>query len=284
MPKFRTIDAGMTGHEPLATGTVAAPNRDVTFWVVGKGARFYQDVDKQHRLWRYHLFAEVFLTKDGRLSNLALTLPGGDGTKLIPQLRPTKSELVNAVYKFDNVQFTSEEALNRMFPNGVYTINFDTPSGKVHDRTVTLDAPGRPSPPIVTLLQDGAEVDLGAVDPDKDLLVTWNEWEGAAADPNGIVDDMIFVAAHHCNRDYAIHSGRPFEGTPFLTYRAREFRIASEQLDPGREYTMFVEFAKLIDTNRVEGIVGMATFSTQSYVTFHTTGKPRHLCPQDPVH
>ncbi len=257
-----------------------AQDADTTFFVVGKAVRFYQDPDKQFKLWRYHVFAEVFLTSNGELSNLSVTLPGQDGTKIIPHLKPTKSKLVNDVYKFADIHFMSEEVMNRTVANGVFTINYDTPSGNVHDRTVTLEGPGVPPSPVVSLFQDDKEVSPDIIDPDKDLLVSWSEWPAGAADPNNILDDLIFVAAHHCNRDYAIHSGRPFEGTEFLTYEARDFRIKSEALDPGRKYTMFVEFADLVDTNRVGSIEGLATFTNQTYIDFHTTGKSQHTCPE----
>jgi len=256
-----------------------AQELDTTFFVVGKGARFYQDREKNLTLWRYHVFAEVFLTREGKLSNLSVTLPGPDETKIIPHLIPTKSKLVNDVYKFADIHFTSEETLNRVIPNGVYTINYDTPSGNVRDRTVKLDGARIPPSPIVSLFQNEREVSPDKIDPDTDLLVTWSEWPGGAADPHNILDDLIFVAAHHCNRDYAIHSGRPFEGTDFLTYSARNFLIDSEQIEPGREYTLFVEFADLVDTNRVGGIEGLATYTNQTYVKFTTTGQARHVCP-----
>ncbi len=256
-----------------------AQEADTTFFVVGKGARFYQDREKNLKLWRYHVFAEVFLTKEGKLSNLSVTLPGAEGTKIIPHLIPTKSKLVNDVYKFADIHFTSEETLNKVIPNGVYTINFDTPSGNVRDRTVKLDGARIPPSPIVSLFQNDKEVSPDLIDPDTDLLVTWSEWPGGAPDPNHILDDLIFVAAHHCNRDYAIHSGRPFEGTDFLTYTAKDFLIDANQIEPGREYTLFVEFADLVDTNSVGGIEGLATYTNQTYVNFTTTGQARHVCP-----
>lgn len=262
------------------SGTSLGEHTDTTFFVVGKAARFFQDQNKQLKLWRYHVFAEVFLTRNGSLSDLSVRLPGSDGTKIIPHLIPTKSKLVNDVYKFADIHFMSEEIMNRMIANGEFTINYDTPSGNVRNRTVRLEGPGVPPSPIVTLLQNGKEIQIDTVDPDLDLVVTWSNWPDGAPDPNGILDDLIFVAAHHCNRDYAIHSGRPFEGTDFLTYRAKEYRIPADQLDPGRVYTMFVEFADLVDTNSVDSIEGLATFTNQTYVDFHTTGKPSHKCPQ----
>jgi hypothetical protein len=272
----------------LSVAALVAPARaqqaDVTFFVVGKAARHYQQPDKSMRLWRYHAFAEVFLTKGGELSNLSVTLPGPDGIKMIPQLRPTKSKLVNDVYKFDNLHFQSEAALDRMIPNGTFTFNFDTPSGSVRNRTIRLDGAAVPPAPVVTLLQEGREVAPDAIDPGRDLRVTWSPWPQGAADPNGILDDLVFVAAHHCLRDYAIHSGRPFEGTPFLTYADREFLIRAADLEPGRTYTLFVEFADLVDTNVVDGIEGLATYTNQSYVEFRTTGTAAQACPAKSEH
>ncbi len=263
----------------LSINVVVAQDADTTFFVVGKAARFFQDRDKHFKLWRYHVFGEVFLTKTGTLSNLSITLPGPDGTKIIPHLKPTKSKLVNNVYKFSDIHFLSEEIMNKTIANGVFTINYDTPSGNVHNRTVTLEGPGVPPSPVISLYQDDKEVSPDNVNPDKDLLVGWSAWPAGDADPNHILDDLIFVAAHHCNRDYAIHSGRPFEGTDFLTYDAQDFRIRSEELEPGRKYTMFVEFADLVDTNKVGSIEGLATFTNQTYIDFFTTGKSQHTCP-----
>lgn len=258
--------------------TTLAQDADTTFFVVGKAARFFQDRDKQFKLWRYHVFAEVFLTKNGQLSDLSVTLPGSGGTKIIPHLKPTRSKLVNDVYKFADIHFMSEEIMNKTIANGIFTINYDTPSGNVHNRTVTLEGPGVPPSPVVSLYQNDKEISPDTVDPSKNLVVSWSDWPEGAADPNNILDDLIFVAAHHCNRDYAIHSGRPFEGTDFLTYKAKEFRIKSDELEPGRKYTMFVEFADLVDTNRVGAIEGLATYTNQTYIDFYTTGESQHIC------
>ncbi len=280
---FKYLLRSITVAAPLiffCPNTILAQDADTTFFVVGKAARFFQDRNMQHKLWRYHVFAEVFLTKGGRLSNLSVTLPGKDGTKIIPHLKPTRSKLVNDVYKFSDIHFTSEEAMNRTISNGVFTINYDTPSGNVHNRTVTLEGPGIPPSPVVNLYQNNKIVSPDTINPRLDLVVTWSEWPAGAADPNNILDDLIFVAAHHCNRDYAIHSGRPFEGTDYLTYQDKDFRIRSEELEPGRQYTMFVEFADLVDTNRTGSIEGLATFTNQTYIDFYTTGQSRHTCPK----
>lgn len=82
--------------------------------------------------------------------------------------------------------------------------------------------------------------------------MTWDGFSSGAAAPNGIIDDVIFVAASQCNlKSYAILSGLPFGDSDFLKYDAKEYRIKASELDPDRNYNLFVEYNDMVDTNKV---------------------------------
>ena len=76
----------------------------------------------------------------------------------------------------------------------------------------------------MTLHQRGEVANPDAIDPDEDLRVTWSEFEHGSADPNGVIDDLIFVIVGNCMGEKIVHSGGAF-GDSFLTYADKEFTI-----------------------------------------------------------
>ena len=53
-----------------------------------------------------------------------------------------------------------------------------------------------------------------------------------------------------------MHSGRPFEGTGYLSYSATEYVIPKNKLAAGEPHQLFIEQAK-VDTSKEDGIVGL---------------------------
>ena len=109
-------------------------------------------------------------------------------------------------------------------------------------------------------------------DTHKDLIITWPPFTEGAADKNGLLDDPIFVAIDSCNVEDIVHSGRPFEKNDYLTFRAADYTVAANFLEPGQTYSMYVEHAVFTDTQIDNGMPGFATFASSTYMDFTTTG------------
>ena len=79
------------------------------------------------------------------------------------------------------------------------------------------------------------------------------------ADPNDILDDLVFVILTDADGIRVAHSGRPFEGRPYLTYADANHVISADALKPDSGYTLSVEHALLGDTTRFDGVPAFTT-------------------------
>lgn len=223
------------------------------------------------RLLNYHFFAEIFLRQGGHASEATLVFPGGLSQSF---------EDRGSVLELHGGRFDRLEALDQKYPTGDYTVHFRTPGGDVDERRLRISGSRIPGPARITLLQDAEAVSPESVDAAKDLTVTWSEFEGARSDANGILDDLVFVVVGNCHAERVVHSGRPFEGTPFLTYRTKEYTISRGNLAPGEPYQMFVEHAS-VDTSEEDGIVALVTYASTTFLDFRTVGSPSgRPCPE----
>ena len=237
---------------------------------MGKTTNHRQSESGELGLLNYHFFAEIFVRQGGLVSDASLIFPGGQ-----VQLFEDRGN----VLELHGERFDVEEALDRKYPAGDYLLRFETPGGSVDRRPLPMRGSRIPEGPRITLLQDGKPVSPESVDPAKDLTVTWSEFEGARADPNGILDDLVFVVVGNCHAERVVHSGRPFEGTPFLTYRTKEYTIPGGKLSPGEAHQMFVEHAA-VDTSEEDGIVGLVTYASTTFLDFKSAGAPAgRPCP-----
>jgi hypothetical protein len=246
------------------------PGDHVSFVVMGKTTNHRQSESGDLHLLNFHFFAEIFVRQGGKVSEGKLVFPGGaeqpfsDGGSLL---------------ELHGGRFDRQEALDQKYPTGDYLLRFQTAGGTVDGRKLRMRASPLPAPARVTLLQDGKPVSPDSVDPAMDLTVAWSEFESARPDPNGILDDLVFVVVGNCRAERVVHSGRPFEGTPFLTYRARDFTIPPGRLAPGEPHQMFVEHAA-VDTSDEDGIVGLVTYASTTFLDFRTLGSPAgRPCP-----
>ena len=258
----------------LAASVVPGPGDHVSFLVMGKTTNHRQSVSGELGLLNYHFFAEIFVREGGRVSNASLTFPGG------PAVKVQSFEDRGQVLELHGGRFDRQEALDQEYPTGEYRLRFQTPGGSVEGRPLRLRGSRIPEGPRITLLQDGRPVSPESVDPTKDLTVTWSEFGGARSDPNGVLDDLVFVVVGNCRAERVVHSGRPFEGTPFLTYRTKEYTIPFGKLSPGEAHQMFVEHAS-VDTSEEGGIVGLVTYASTTFLDFQTIGSPAgRSCPE----
>ncbi len=63
----------------------------------------------------------------------------------------------------------------------------------------------------IYLSQNEKPVSPSSIDPDMDLGVTWSVFRSGNTDPNGIVDDLIFVVMGNCHGKKLITVADPLE-------------------------------------------------------------------------
>ncbi|HSF18261.1 MAG TPA: hypothetical protein VLK65_22185 [Vicinamibacteria bacterium] len=251
------------------------PEEHVSFLVVGKTTNHRQTGSDALELLNYHFFAEIFAKEGGEVIKAELVFPDGDRQSF---------EDLGQVLELHGGRYDDEADLDRSYPNGPYGFRFETPGGAVERRVLRVQGTGEgssriPEPASISLSQNGRPVSSAAVDSDADLVVTWSEFKNARSDPNGILDDLVFVVAGDCHGEKTVHSGRPFEGTGHLDYRAKSYTISKDKLRPGEGHQMFVEHAT-VDTSKEDGIVGLVTYAATTFLDFETTGRPsRDPCP-----
>jgi hypothetical protein len=242
----------------------------VTFLVMGKTTNHRQSADGAMSLLNYHFFAEIFVKEGGSVTDASLGFPDGKSQPFTD---------LGFVQEVHGGRYDKEAELDRLYPNGDYTFRFDTPSGAMPARVLSVRGTSStggghsriPQAVTITLRQDGREVSPNAVDPDRDLEVAWNAFVTGESDPNGIVGDLIFAVLGDCHGEKTVHSGRPFEGTPYLTYTTRSYVVPAGKLSPGEPHQLFVEHAK-VDTSIDGGLVGLVTYAATTFLDFRTTG------------
>jgi hypothetical protein len=262
----------------LTSCSQSAPEEDVQFVLLGKTRNYRQSETGELTFLNTVFFGEIFLNEGGVATDGFVTGPGDAerGLHFDDQEVP---------FLAGNRHF-SIDSLEAQYPDGTYFFNFDTPHGNVRDLPVTFSKHGLesrfPSPVEISLSQDGEPANPASIDPNIDLLVTWNEFAVGAADPNGVIDDMIYVIMGDCLGVKTVHSGRAF-ATPSLTYVAREFTIPKESLHSGQPFQVEVEFSEM-DTDRPMTLVSIVTYATSTFLDIRTTGTNEQevACPAFP--
>jgi hypothetical protein len=258
-----------------APGDAPAPARGsisdhVTFYGVGKVARYQQHADSSLEDLGPVFFSEIFIKAGGQVSDAAVRFPGGEVRKL--EYRHSESEEIGDVMYLSGVAGSNEE-MEAEYPTGAYEFTFSTPGGDVVDSVVSFEGGQFPKQPVIIFEQQGERIAFDAVDPDEDLTITWPPFDQGDADPNGILDDLIFVAIDSCTVEDIVHSGRPFEKEDHLDYSAKEYIVRGGSLLPGQTYSMYVEHALLPNTQKDYGMPAFATFAASTYMDFTTIGE-----------
>jgi hypothetical protein len=262
-----------------------AQQADVTFFVIGKHASYQQDVGGELQAVDYSFFAEIFLADGGDASNGRLTLPTGAEFAFADQRQAEGGKRDDVLRVSGRRRYASFAELQADHPDGEYRVSFDTPSGSVHDAKLRFTGGPLPQPPAIRLSQAGARV-CSIVDPTRDLQVRWSPFAEGGPDPNGLLDDPIFVILTRDDGMRVAHSGRPFENRPFLTYAAKEFTIPAGSLERDRDYSLSVEHAILDDTRRYRGVPAMTTRAVTTRVAISTAAPgstPLPDCPRGPA-
>lgn len=247
----------------------AAEQDDITFIVAGKTSNHRQQADGSVQVLNYHFFAEIFLKPDGKVNpaNLVTPLSGG---------KPAIFEDSGYALEMHGGRYRTETELEAAYPDGQYVFHYTSPGTGSVRQAVRMGNPntgtsGLPTVPRIKLSQAGQSVLPGQIDPGVDLQVTWNDFTEGAADPLGIMDDLLFVILGDCDGVRRAHSGRPFENTPYLTFADQQFTIAAQTLLPENAYQLSVEFA-ILDTGIEHGVTAFSTFATTTFLEIHTTG------------
>jgi len=245
--------------------------QDVTFFGAGKVARYQQSSDGSLESMGPLFFAEIFIAAGGKVEDASIRFPQplGDVRELL--YRHSESDEIGDVMYLSGTAENIDE-LERNYPSGEYTFDFATGNGAVISRSVSFKERQFAKQPVIIFMQKEQRIAIDQVDPAIDLVITWPPFEEGRADVNGVLDDLIFVAIDSCTVEDIVHSGRPFEKDDYLTYRATEYSVRENTLEPGQKYSMYVEHAILPDTQNVSGIPAFATLAASTYMDFTTLG------------
>jgi hypothetical protein len=256
-----------------------AQQQHADYVVLGKSINHRQTADGSLEFLNTVFFAEIFAVDGGTVSNGFLKGPGDAAAGL--------------EFPAGDIQFIagerqySIEALTEHYPDATYYFNFDTPDGNVRRMPATFRrAAGEklnPGPIRVSIRQDGRDVMPGDIDPDRDLVISWSPFEKGAADPHGIIDDMIYVIVGDCLGTEILHSGHAISDSRALTFKAAKFVISAGSLPAGKPVQLEVEHSNM-ETDIWQGMEIIVTYAATSFLDIHTTGQsarnPR--CPAAP--
>ncbi|MDJ0928108.1 MAG: hypothetical protein QNJ73_10715 [Gammaproteobacteria bacterium] len=291
-PEAPPADEPAATAEPMASA--GSPGDHVSFFVLGKSWNFTQTADGVLNLIDMGFFAEIFKLAGGEVADarMQLTAPGSE-----PILFDREGDGGAVLFGHDGNRHQTVEAVDAELPNGDYAFSFSTPGGDIDNFVVTIaGADGQtdlPPAPVISLEQNGSTVASTAVEPGVDTRVSWTPFDTGRADPNGIADDLIFVMMDDCHGKRAFHSGRPL-ATPnplepekpsesLLTFADNEITMPGSSIKPGTRYTLKVEHARLLDTDKRQGVVGMTTFAVTTFLELQATGDagPNACPPRD---
>ncbi|MED5419856.1 MAG: hypothetical protein VYD01_00225 [Pseudomonadota bacterium] len=242
----------------------------VTFYGAGRVARYQQNMDSSLKNLGPVFFSEIFIRAGGEVSEASVRFPNGE-TRVLEYRYSDSMEIGDVMYLSGVAD--SNEAMEAEFPTGAYAFTFSTPAGFVVDSVVSFEGGSFPAQPLIIFEQGGERIAFDVVDPDSDLTISWPPFTEGDSDPNGILDDLVFVAIDSCTVEDIVHSGRPFEKDDYLIYSAERYIVPGGMLMPGQTYSMYVEHALLPHTQQDYGMPAFATFAASTYLDFRTTGK-----------
>jgi hypothetical protein len=250
---------------------------DLWFFVLVKSNNYSQSQEGKLTLLNYHFFSELFGREEGKIKSATLTRVGSAEEAKVYEDR-------DDTFYYEGGHFNNVEALDEKHPNGDYHFRIELASGEKIDTDLSLRGPqGKtdiPAPIKIYFFQDNKEVKPYAVDPNKPTTVKWSPYSNGQADPNGIVDDMIFVVFQDCQGERVFHTGLPFKESRYMKYDVNETTVPMSRFKPGQTYSMFVEFPHVVDSKIVNGIPAFTSYATATYLDIHTTGESdENSCP-----
>ena len=242
----------------LAVTNTRAQQDDVTFFVIGKHANYSQGTSGQMAPVDFSFFSEIFLTSSGDAGNASLRFPTGEVIAYRDMRDAEGGNRDNLLLVSGEDRYTTFADLQRRYPDGDYTVRFTTPSGSVDEGVLTFQERPLPDAPFIALRQGDSD-DCAVLAPGQDVMVTWQPFAAGRADPNDVLNDLVFVILTDADGVRVAHSGRPFEGRPYLTYADASHVISGDALKPDSSYTLSVEHALLDDTTRFDDVPAFTT-------------------------
>jgi hypothetical protein len=262
---------------------IGTPSEHVDYVVMGKSINHRQSSTARLDLLNTVFFAEIFPVEidliSASVTNGLLIGPGdaADGLNFssarIPFLAGQREMTI--------------ANLTQRYPDSTYFFSFDTPAGSIKNLPATFikneDEISNPGPIEIALYQQSNEVDISAINSDQDLKVTWSNFIKGAADPNNIIDDMIYVILGNCHGEEIEHSGHAISNVSALTYDKQEFVIPREKLTAGQVYQLEVEHSNM-ETDIYKNIEIIVTYAATTFLDFRTKGKNPEFqeCPEYP--
>jgi len=261
--------------------TAASGNVRPQLIVVGKTVNYRQAADGGLTQLNYHFFAEISLPPG---------LQGGSARLIDPDGRVSVFQPSGGILSIPaRRDLTTLADLNVYAPNGAYTVQFDAPPARAVNGKILLDATEEAlaDPVHLTLLQNGQPVSSSAVEVGKPLTVAWGSFRKGRSDPNGIIDDLIFVHVGDCRGQIIARTPTPFAERPALTYRSPSYTIAANALEAGATYQISVEHApvqthELANASAGVPALALATYPATTYLDFNTQGAGSNTCPDEP--
>jgi len=253
-------------------------DKGLWFFVLVKSSNYSQAQDGKLTLLNYHFFSEVFAKSPGIVTSAHLQRMGGH--------EETYSyEDKGDTFYYEGGHYDTVDEVDQAHPNDDYRFTIKLASGQLVDKTLSLAGPqGKtdiPEPIHISLHQAGKKIAPNSIDPDKPLTVRWNPYSNGRSDPNGIVDDMIFVVFQNCHGDRVFHTGLPFKESSYMTYVTEEVVVPAGRFKPGQPYSMFVEFPHVVESGTDNGVGGFTSYATATYLDVKSTGQSSEVCPED---
>jgi len=256
-------------HNPVAD--------DVLFLVLGKMSIYNQMPNGEHQLRDHHFVAEIMPKEDGKILGGTLTKQNDPAFEL--------------TFKAEGSQFLAHGArlmnatvLHKEHPDGTYLFSYQTANGEMKNQPVSLKrritTDIMPGPETLSLSQNGQNVDPSGIDPNQDLTISWTSMTGNMKMETSDIADLIFVLGFDCFGNNIAHSGRPYNGKPYLTYEDNSYTILAAALNEGVNYQFIVEQATA-DATIYQGIPAIATYATLTFLDVKTLGTAmqNNACP-----
>lgn len=250
---------------------------DVLFIVLGKMSIYTQLPNGEHKLRDHHFVAEIMPKENGKI--LGGTLTNKDNTAF--EL-PFKAE--GSQFLAHGARVMKAEELNNRHPDGTYLFSYRTAGGEMKNQPLTIKRRATtdimPGPATLSLRQNGVIIDPENVDHTRDLKISWTPMKGNMKVKSSDLADLIFVLAFDCFNENIAHSGRPYNGKPYLTFEDSSFTVPASSLKEGLSYQFIVEQATA-DGTIYQGVPGIATYATLTFLDVKTNGTPlqNNACP-----
>ena len=256
--------------------TVSPVAADVLFLVLGKMSLYDQSPEGEISLRDHHFVAEI-MPKAGR-EIISGTLTSASDPTQVFDFQPEGN-----AFLAHGARVMNPQELHQLHPDGDYIFSYETQSGRMQGQAINLakrdTIAQMPLPAAVSLRQDGQVASSQGINPDSALTLAWESMPGNTRIATSDLDDLIFVLVFDCFGNNIAHSGRPYQGGPYLTYQDSEYVVDGANLNPGLKYTAIVEQATA-DVSIYQGVPGIATYATLTFVDFQTSGaNAGETCP-----